>query len=105
MEVANVISTTLLGVDSACSPERALPSAVMNSVMATTAEYAPALWGGAQRGVAITGVLPAQFQGTTVSGASLHGTGLVDASFDVIVTARVRKGVPAGTTTSSSPPV
>jgi hypothetical protein len=102
-----MISTTLFGVDSACSPERAVRPAVMNPVMAAAfSEYVPSLWGGTHQGAVITGALPAQVQGTTVSGASLQGAGLgVPAFIAGDATPRVRKGVPAGTTTSSSPPV
>jgi hypothetical protein len=91
-----VINTTLIGADRACSPERAFRTAVTNPV-----------WGAAFtfEGHAMTGVLPAQYQGTTVSGASLQGTGIGDVAFGAVVTTRVRKGVPTGTTTSSSPPV
>jgi hypothetical protein len=88
---------TLIGVDRACSPERAFRTAVANPVWATSFTF---------EGHAMTGVLPAQYLGTTVSGVSLQGTGLGDPAFIVgDATARVRKGLPAGTTTSSSPPV
>ena len=88
---------TLNGVDRACSNERAFGTAVANPVWATAFTF---------EGHAMTGVLPAQYQGTTVSGASLQVTGLGTPAFIAgDVTARVRKGLPAGTTTSSSPPV
>jgi hypothetical protein len=92
-----VINTTLIGADRACSPERAFRTAVTNPVWAAAFTF---------EGHAMTGVLPAQYQGTTVSGVDLQGNGFGTPAFIAgDVTARVRKGVPAGTTTSSSPPV
>jgi hypothetical protein len=84
-----VIAMTLLDADRACSPERATRTTATHRVWTTV----PA------------GVTAVSYQGTTVSGISLQGTGLGDPAFIVGVTARVRNGVPAGTTTSSSPPV
>jgi hypothetical protein len=94
-EVAPVMNTTLIGADRACSPERAIRTAVGTGVWTTFGI----------KGLVMAGVTPAQYQGTTVSGVSLQGTGLGGPAFVADVTARVRKGVPAGTTTSSSPPV
>jgi hypothetical protein len=94
-EVAQVMTMTLIGADRACSHERAIRTAVAQPVWTT-----PGI-----KGLVMAGTTPAQYQGTTVSGAGLQGTGLFDAAFTVIVPARVRKGIPAGTTTSSSPPV
>jgi hypothetical protein len=88
-EVAPVIAMTLLGADRACSLERVSGTAATHRVWTAV----PA------------GVTPVRYQGTTVSGVSLQGTGLGNPAFIADVTARVRKGVPAGTTTSSSPPV
>jgi hypothetical protein len=85
-EVAPVIAMTLLGADRACSPERATRTAATHRVWTTVPAGATA-----------------PYQGTTVSGAVLQGTGLGDAF--VGVTARIRNDVPAGTTTSASPPV
>lgn len=88
---------TLIGADRACSPERAFRTAVANPVWAAAFVF---------EGHAMTGVSPVQYQGTTVSGVSLQVTGLGTPAFiagDAM--ARVRKGLPAGTTTSSSPPV
>jgi hypothetical protein len=90
-----MITMTLLSADRACSPERAFRTAVTHPVWTTFGI----------KGLVMAGVTPAQYQGTTVSGVSLQGTGLGGPAFVADVTARVRKGVPAGTTTSSSPPV
>ena len=94
-EVAPVMNVTLIGADRACSPERAIRTAVAHPVWTTFGI----------KGLVMAGITPAQYQGTTVSGTNLQGTGLFDAAFTVIVPARVRKGFPAGTTTSASPPV
>jgi hypothetical protein len=94
-EVAQVMTMTLIGADRACSHERAIRTAVAQPVWTT-----PGI-----KGLVMAGTTPAQYQGTTVSGAGLQGTGLGDPAFIAGVTSRVRKGVPAGTTTSSSPPV
>ncbi len=91
-----MIKITHIGADRASSPERAIRTAVTNPVCAAAF---------AVEGHAMAGV-PVQYQGTTVSGAGLQGTGLgVPAFIAGDATARVRKGIPAGTTTSSSPPV
>jgi hypothetical protein len=94
-EVATVMNMTLISADRACSPEPAIRTAVVTDVWATLGI----------KGLVMAGVTPAQYQGTTVSGAHLQGTGLFDAAFTVIDPARVRKDIPAGTTTSTSPPV
>ena len=94
-EVAQVMTMTLIGADRACSHERAIRTAVAQPVWTS-----PGI-----KGLVMAGTTPAQYQGTTVSGVSLQGTGLGGPAFVADVTARVRKGVPAGTTTSSSPPV
>jgi hypothetical protein len=94
-EVAPVMNTTLIGADRACSPERAIRTAVGTGVWTTFGI----------KGLVMAGGTPAQYQGTTVFGANAQGTGEFDAAPTVIVPARVRKGIPAGTTTSASPPV
>ena len=94
-EVAPVMNVTLIGADRACSPERAIRTAVAHPVWTTFGI----------KGLVMAGITPAQYQGTTVSGAAFQGIDLRDPAFGAVVTDRVRKGVPAGTTTSTSPPV
>lgn len=84
------------GAERTCSFEHALRTADTTPVWAAFSSIT---------GVTTTGVMPVQYQGITVSGASLQGSDLPDPAFIAVVTDRVRKGVPAGTTTSSSPPV